>query len=48
MKNVNLELTPAEVESLKGLLHWYLEDATMLKPENRQRKAILEKLEGLA
>ena len=46
MEKMKLELTREEAESLEKLLRWYLEDATMLKPENRQRMAILEKLEA--
>lgn len=39
-----ITLTDEEEASLKRLLAWYLEDATMLDPQNQARKRIYEKL----
>lgn len=39
-----ITLTDEEETSLKRLLAWNLEDATMLDPQNRARKRIYEKL----
>lgn len=39
-----ITLTEEEETSLKHLLAWNLEDATMLDPNNQARKRIYEKL----
>lgn len=42
--NYTITLTDEEQTSLKRLLAWYLEDATMLDPNNQTRKRVYEKL----
>lgn len=42
--NYIITLTDEEETSLKRLLAWNLEDATMLDPSNRARKRIYQKL----
>lgn len=42
--NYAITLTDEEETTLKRLLAWNLEDATMLDPQNRARKRIYEKL----
>jgi len=42
--NYTITLTDEEETSLKRLLAWNLEDATMLDPKNQARKRIYEKL----